>query len=253
MSTEIKAVTHTEKVIAGEVDAVTHLEKVIAKYGSGGGGGGFTPTTAQLAAMNSGIDSTKVQQISTNETNILTEQQKTTGMGTGGRNYIQVNGIKMYFDTTAPTGDIPADSIGIWGNSLHFRTNNIFDKNNTSEIYLETTLRDTGNWETLSGGSATVLRIPCKSSTEYTIKTTYTGSSVFRLTQTSNAATPTADNPVESSIIVYTSDIDTYTFTTNSTAKYLLFQVSAAVLSTVINNLMMNEGSSALPYEPYWT
>lgn len=71
MSTEIKAVTHTEKVIAGEVDAVTHLEKVIAKYGSGGGGGGFTPTTAQLAAMNSGIDSTKVQQISTNETNIL--------------------------------------------------------------------------------------------------------------------------------------------------------------------------------------
>ena len=75
MSTEIKAVTHTEKVIAGEVDAVTHLEKVIAKYSGGGGGGGFTPTQAQLDAMNSGIDNTKVQQISTNETNISLIQQ----------------------------------------------------------------------------------------------------------------------------------------------------------------------------------
>lgn len=41
-----------------------------------GGGGGFTPTTEQLAAMNSGIDSTKVQQISTNETNISTLQEQ---------------------------------------------------------------------------------------------------------------------------------------------------------------------------------
>ena len=103
MSTEIKAVTHTEKVIAGEVDAVTHLEKVIAKY-SGGGGGGFTPTQAQLDAMNSGIDSTKVQQISTNETNILSEQAKTTGMTEGGSDYITVNGIRVYVSATAPTG-----------------------------------------------------------------------------------------------------------------------------------------------------
>ena len=33
-------------------------------------GGGFTPTETQLAAINSGIDSEKVQQITTNETNI---------------------------------------------------------------------------------------------------------------------------------------------------------------------------------------
>ena len=104
MSKEIKAVTHTEKVIAGEVDAVTHLEKVIAKYSGGGGGGGFVPTEAQLTAMNSGIDSTKVQQISTNETNILSEQQKTMGMTEGGSNYITVGGIRVYVSTTAPTG-----------------------------------------------------------------------------------------------------------------------------------------------------
>jgi len=70
----------------------------------GGGGGGFTPTGEQLTAMNSGITSTDVAQINTNKNDILSEQQKTTGMGTGGRNYLQVNGIKMYFDTTAPTG-----------------------------------------------------------------------------------------------------------------------------------------------------
>lgn len=67
-------------------------------------GSGFTPTAEQLAAMNSGITPEDVAQIATNENNISSEQAKTTGMGTGGSNYLQVNGIKMYFDTTAPTG-----------------------------------------------------------------------------------------------------------------------------------------------------
>lgn len=42
----------------------------------GGGGGGFTPTQAQLDAMNSGIDTTKVAQIETNKNNILLLQQQ---------------------------------------------------------------------------------------------------------------------------------------------------------------------------------
>ena len=42
---------------------------------SGGGGGGFTPTEDQLTAMNSGIDSEKVAQIGTNETNISLLQE----------------------------------------------------------------------------------------------------------------------------------------------------------------------------------
>lgn len=71
---------------------------------TGGGGSGFTPTQAQLDAMNSGIDSTKVQQISTNETNISSEQAKTTGMTEGGSNYITVGGIRVYVSATAPTG-----------------------------------------------------------------------------------------------------------------------------------------------------
>ena len=41
--------------------------------GGGGGGGGFTPTTAQLAAMNSGITAEKLQE---DENDILTLQQQ---------------------------------------------------------------------------------------------------------------------------------------------------------------------------------
>ena len=41
-----------------------------------GGGGGFTPTDAQLAAMNSGITEEDVEQISTNKNNILSIQQE---------------------------------------------------------------------------------------------------------------------------------------------------------------------------------
>ena len=86
--------------------------------GGGGGGGGFTPTTAQLAAMNSGITAEDVTQIGTNETNISllqedvaenennisSEQAKTTGMTEGGSNYITVGGIRVYVSATAPTG-----------------------------------------------------------------------------------------------------------------------------------------------------
>lgn len=40
-----------------------------------GSGGGFTPTETQLAAMNSGITATDVEQIATNKTNISSIQQ----------------------------------------------------------------------------------------------------------------------------------------------------------------------------------
>ena len=67
------------------------------------GGGGFTPTETQLAAINSGIDSEKVEQIATNENNILSEQAKTTGMSEGGSNYITVGGRRVYVDSNPPT------------------------------------------------------------------------------------------------------------------------------------------------------
>ena len=71
--------------------------------GEGGGGGGFTPTTAQLAAMNSGITAEK----------LTTDEAKTVGMTAGGSNYITINGIRFYVDTNPPTGDIPDGSVGV--------------------------------------------------------------------------------------------------------------------------------------------
>lgn len=86
--------------------------ELTATGGGGGGDGGFTPTTAQLAAMNSGITAEKLQE---DENNILSEQAKTTGMSAGGSNYIVVGGIRVYVSATAPTGDIPTGSIWLGG------------------------------------------------------------------------------------------------------------------------------------------
>lgn len=52
---------------------------------SGGGGGGFTPTQAQLDAMNSGIDATKVAQIATNTNNIALKANTADINGTTGK------------------------------------------------------------------------------------------------------------------------------------------------------------------------
>jgi hypothetical protein len=89
------------------------LKELKAAIEAGGGGGGFTPTQAQLDAMNSGIDITKVTQIATNTDDISDEQDKTVGMSEGGSNYITVGGIRVYVSATAPTGNIPDGSVGV--------------------------------------------------------------------------------------------------------------------------------------------
>ncbi|OQC35622.1 MAG: hypothetical protein BWX63_02318 [Bacteroidetes bacterium ADurb.Bin041] len=71
---------------------------------------GFTPTDAQLDAMNSGIDSTKVEQIATNQSNIDGQQNATSS---GGNGYALINGIRLYVASSAPTGDIPDGSVGV--------------------------------------------------------------------------------------------------------------------------------------------
>lgn len=86
------------------VEIIAQDVEELKSSGGGGGGSGFTPTQEQLDAMNSGIDSGKVTQITTNKNNISSEQAKTTGMTEGGSNYITVGGIRVYVSATAPTG-----------------------------------------------------------------------------------------------------------------------------------------------------
>lgn len=85
---------------------LTRVEAYLNKIVENGGGGGssFEPTDEQLAAMNSGATTAKIEQIETNKNNISTEQSKTAGMSAGGANYIVVNGIKIFVSTTEPTG-----------------------------------------------------------------------------------------------------------------------------------------------------
>ena len=116
---------------------LTRVEKYLDKIvenGGGGGGGGTTNynelsnrpqvenktlegnmslsdlgaqaalDTNQMAAVNSGVTATDVEQIGTNKNNISSEQAKTTSMSEGGTNYITVNGIRVYVSSTAPTG-----------------------------------------------------------------------------------------------------------------------------------------------------
>lgn len=61
----------------------------------GGGGGGFTPTDAQLAAMNSGITEQRVQELE--------------GIDDTGENFIEVNGVKLFFGSTTPSNPSDGD------------------------------------------------------------------------------------------------------------------------------------------------
>lgn len=74
-----------EAMIANSIDAAVSSSstnaiqnKVIKKYVDDNMSGGFTPTQAQLDAMNSGINSTKVEQIATNASDI-TDLKTTIG------------------------------------------------------------------------------------------------------------------------------------------------------------------------------
>ena len=76
---------------------------------------GYAKQTGNVAATDSVVNAIgKLEtKADTNETNISSEQAKTSSMGTAGTNYIVINGIRVYVSTTTPTGDIPDGSIGL--------------------------------------------------------------------------------------------------------------------------------------------
>lgn len=61
----------------------------------GAGGGGFTPTQTQLDAMNSGITEQRVQELE--------------GIEDTGDNFIEINGVKLYFGSTTPSNPSDGD------------------------------------------------------------------------------------------------------------------------------------------------
>jgi hypothetical protein len=81
-----------------DADNMTWYQVTIG--GGGGGGGGFTPTQAQLAAMNSGITAERVNELE--------------GIAETDDDFIELaNGNRLYISSTAPTGEIPDGSVGV--------------------------------------------------------------------------------------------------------------------------------------------
>lgn len=110
MATNLTPVTRKEKFLSAAVGEtstsdlptpVTREEIYLNEIAQGGGGGGsgFTPTQAQLDAMNSGITAERVEELS--------------GIEDTSDDYIEINGIRIYVSATAPTGTIPDGSVGI--------------------------------------------------------------------------------------------------------------------------------------------
>jgi hypothetical protein len=99
-----RAVSDTEKSEwTGKQDAIDSSHKLSADF------------IDDTGATNKFATEEELEQIETNKTNILSEQQKTTGMTEGGSDYITVGGIRVYVSATAPTGTIPTGSIWIGG------------------------------------------------------------------------------------------------------------------------------------------
>ena len=78
------------------------------------GDDGFTPTQAQLDAMNSGITSGDVEQISTNKNNISLQQNT---VAEGGNGFAIINGKRLYMTDTTPVGARTGDK-WIYGNTI---------------------------------------------------------------------------------------------------------------------------------------
>lgn len=131
------------------------------------------------------------------------------------------------------------------------RTANLFDKENADTYFNTMIAADESTWRKYVGVGR-VFRIPCESSTEYTISIDPSiASSVFRIMLVSSETVPVENRDVTGTIVVKTALISSYNFTTLSNSKYILFQTASSVYQSILETLMLNKGSTALPYEPY--
>ena len=126
------------------------------------------------------------------------------------------------------------------------RTENLFDKDNTT-IY-NAYITDNGSW--LSADDSSSIKIPCEPNTEYIISVP-NALVVFRLYEYYDATVTPPTSGVTLSRIIRGTNISEYTFTTSATSNVLIFQGPRSMVTEWFNGLMLNLGSTALPYEPY--
>lgn len=227
-------ITRDEKYLAKaagvDVDIptpITREEKYLNAIAEGGGGGGFTPTETQLEAMNSGITSEDVEQITTNKNNISLIDH--------------ASGTKLFFTETEPTGDIPNNSywVSTTATKIYIISNNLFNKATAldNKRIISTGIQD-------NNGTFASDYVAVNENIEMSI------SGLAHLTTTIFFYVSNVTNLPLSTI--QTSEASTYTFTVPTGAKYMRFSGDMTAKDTA----MLNVGSSVLPYEPYggtWT
>lgn len=125
------------------------------------------------------------------------------------------------------------------------RTKNLFDKKNTEIIHAYFSPENL--WQVNEDSSSIIIKV--RPNTQYTLSIG-TAISIFRIYKTS------LENPEPGKSNVFTpiirsSNIKTYTFTTDNDTTYIIFQGTNADTEMWINSLILNLGSTSLPYEPY--
>lgn len=133
----------------------------------------------------------------------------------------------------------------------YHESKNIFDYT----YYDNTNLGASGDSWFINNNTA-VVRIPCKSSTTYTIKFFVSESAtgnVFRVALCNSNNVPESGNPVPVTVIDRLSTgYNPYTLTTLADTKYILLQVGIGAYPNILSTTMIVEGSIApSSYEPY--
>ena len=147
----------------------------------------------------------------------------------------------------AQTGT-PSPTTPIQPSECGERTGNLFDKDNTTiyNAYIGTD----GTWR-LSDDSRSI-KIPVLGNTQYTLSINSDNNAVFRIYESNNSsAVPVSGSSVVLSLIVRDTTIKEYTFTTSADTQMIVFQGSSSVVTEWFSSLMLNTGTTALPYEPY--
>ena len=128
------------------------------------------------------------------------------------------------------------------------KSKQLFDKNSAPvlQAYVD-------NSQVGTSANARTTYIPCKPSTTYTIQKRNDGTQNRFVVATT---TTIPANGVSVSQYTANNDASSITITTNSTAKYLVIQfyhVNETIYTEqqALDSIMINEGSTALPYEPY--
>lgn len=155
---------------------------------------------------------------------------------------IKGNGVQS--GTPSPQNIVPFDGTGE-------RTGNLFD----GTKYVNTSISSIERWEYSKSLTGSVYRVPCKPNTQYTLYLAENiNISIWRIRSVSTDVVPNAQStsvPLTGSYADSVPASKSATFTTSSDAKYILFQTNESAYSDVLPVIMLIEGTTKIPYEPF--